>query len=73
MSIVTTKGQATIPKSVRDFLGVIPGETNIDFVIVNNHVEVVKKDDYNPFEKVRGITKGKMTTDEIMELTRGKR
>ena len=71
MSIVTIKGQATIPKFVREFLGVIPGETNIDFVIVNDHVEVVKKNQYNPFEKVRGITKGKMSSDEIMELTRG--
>ncbi len=71
MGTVTAKGQATIPKPIRDFLGIVPGETDIDFVIVDDHVEVVKKDTYNPFEKVRGITKGKMTTGEIMEMTRG--
>ncbi|MCR6651411.1 MAG: AbrB/MazE/SpoVT family DNA-binding domain-containing protein [Cellvibrionaceae bacterium] len=70
MSIVTTKGQATIPKSVRDFLGITPGKSDVEFVIVGDHVEVINKDQSNPFAAVRGITKGKMTTDKILELTR---
>jgi antitoxin PrlF len=70
MSNVTTKGQATIPKSIRDFLGITPGKSDVEFVIVGDHVEVINKDRSNPFAAVRGITKGKMTTDEVLELTR---
>ena len=73
MSIVTVKGQATIPKSIRDFLGIIPGDTDVDFVIVGERVELVKKETFNPFDSARGITKGKLSTDEIMDMTRGKR
>lgn len=71
MSIVTAKGQATIPKRIREHLGITPGKTDVDFVVVNNHVELVKKETFNPFEKARGVTKGKLSTDEIMALTRG--
>ena len=71
MSQVTIKGQTTIPKYIREYLGITPGESNVDFVIVDNHVELVNKSAHNPFTKVRGLTKGKMTTDEIMVLTRG--
>jgi len=73
MSIVTIKGQATIPKSIREFLGIIPGDTDVDFVIVGERVELVKKETFNPFDRARGITKGKLSTDEIMDMTRGKR
>jgi len=71
MSVVTTKGQATIPKHIRECLGITPGKTEVDFVIVNNHVELVNLEQYNPFEKARGITKNKLSTDEIMDMTRG--
>jgi AbrB family looped-hinge helix DNA binding protein len=41
---ITSKGQITIPKEVRDRLGVIPGDS-VDFLFENGHVEVrpVKK------------------------------
>lgn len=71
MSIVTKKGQATIPKHIREHLGIIPGKTDVEFVVVDHHVELVKKERFNPFQKARGITKGKLSTDEIMALTRG--
>ncbi len=71
MSIVTAKGQATIPKHIRERLGIIPGKTDVDFIVVNNHVELINKETFNPFVKARGITKGKLSTDEIMGLTRG--
>jgi len=70
MSIVTTKGQATIPKHIRERLDIIPGKTEVDFILVNNHVELVNLERFNPFEKARGITKGKLSTDEIMDMTR---
>jgi len=72
MSIVTTKGQATIPKHIRECLGITPGKSEVDFIIVNNHVELVNLEQFNPFEKARGVTKGKLSTDEIMDMTRGK-
>ncbi len=71
MSIVTTKGQATIPKHIREHLGITPGETDVNFIVVDNHVELVNKATFNPFEKARGVTKGKLSTEEIMALTRG--
>ncbi len=70
MSIVTTKGQATIPKHIRERLHIIPGETKVDFILVDNHVELVNMERFNPFEKARGITRDKLSTDEIMGMTR---
>ena len=70
MSIVTTKGQATIPKHIRDHLSITSGKTNVEFVVVGDHVELVNTESFNPYIKARGITKGKMTTAEIMALTR---
>jgi bifunctional DNA-binding transcriptional regulator/antitoxin component of YhaV-PrlF toxin-antitoxin module len=32
MSIITAKGQATIPKAVIECLGIIPGGTHVDFM-----------------------------------------
>ena len=71
MSTVTSKGQSTIPKPIRDFLGVIPGQSDVEYIIVDNHVEVINNDRVNPFEAFKGLTKNKLSTDQIMELTRG--
>ncbi len=72
MSTVTSKGQATIPKHIREFLKITPGETDIEFVVVDGIVQLINKSTDNPFQRVMGITSGKMTTDEIMEMTRGR-
>ncbi len=72
MSTVTSKGQTTIPKHIRELLNIIPGETNVDFFVIDGNVQLVNQDTYNPFQKVLGITKGRMSTDEIMKLTRGR-
>jgi AbrB family looped-hinge helix DNA binding protein len=69
---VTTKGQVTIPKNVREKLGIIP-ETDIDFQEDNGRFYIVKTT--NPkstqkFKRFRGIATAKMTTEEIMKLTR---
>ena len=69
---VTTKGQVTIPKNVREVLGIIP-ETEIDFREVNGKfyiVKVNKPQATKQFKKLRGIATAKMSTDEIMNLTR---
>ncbi|QND54088.1 AbrB/MazE/SpoVT family DNA-binding domain-containing protein [Phyllobacterium sp. 628] len=75
MTTVTTKGQVTIPKPVRDLLGIVPG-SRVDFrrdadgnVVL---VPVKKKSAASMFEKLRGHAGKGLSTDEIMALTRGK-
>jgi AbrB family looped-hinge helix DNA binding protein len=71
---VTTKGQVTIPQHVRKKLGIVPS-SEIDFVEEKGKVYIVKKKgsgpDENVFRRLRGIASVKMSTEEIMSLTRG--
>jgi len=69
---VTAKGQVTIPKNVREELGIKPG-TNIDFREDNGRFYIVRITEptvTGKFNKLRGIPTAKMTTNEIMTLTR---
>ncbi len=71
---VTTKGQVTIPQHIREKLRITPA-TEVDFIEEKNRVYLVKRKGKNittrRFRKLRGIATVKMTTDEIMALTRG--
>jgi AbrB family looped-hinge helix DNA binding protein len=73
---VTTKGQVTIPQHIREKLGITPS-TEIDFVEKGGRVYLVKKKGRKiptrKFKKLRGVATVKMTTDEIMALTRAGR
>ena len=73
-SRVTSKGQVTIPKPVRDRLGIKPGSI-VDFQLApDGNVVLVKlgaKRRKSRFESVLGILGPGLTTDEIMALTRG--
>jgi len=70
---VTTKGQVTIPQSIREKMGITPA-TEVDFIEKEGRVYLVKKKAANSgshkFRSLRGIATVKMTTDEIMALTR---
>lgn len=69
---VTTKGQVTIPRKVREILGIIP-ETNVDFLEENGRFYIVKSPNnkaVKKFDKLRGIATARMSTDEILGLTR---
>ncbi len=69
---VTTKGQVTIPRDVREALGIVP-ETEIEFVEDTGRFYIVKTDGpikVGKFKKLRGIATAKMSTDEIMSFTR---
>jgi AbrB family looped-hinge helix DNA binding protein len=75
---VTTKGQVTIPKEVRDLLGIKPGSAVTFEVAEDGRVVLNKAGRRGPatrppsrFEKLRGRATAGMTTDEIMALTRG--
>jgi AbrB family looped-hinge helix DNA binding protein len=76
---VTSKGQVTIPKKVRELLGIGPG-TSVDFLPVpDGRVMLVKKAGgagtarrkRSRFEAIRGSATVRMSTEEIMALTRG--
>ncbi len=73
---MTSKGQVTIPKSVRDALGLRPG-ASVDFVLnESGRFELragrrLRRPKPGRFAALRGIGKLKMTTDEILKLTRG--
>ena len=71
---VTTKGQVTIPQEIREKMGITPS-VEIDFIEEKNRIYLVKREGRTKatrkFSKLRGIANVKMTTDEIMALTRG--
>ena len=70
---VTTKGQVTIPQEIREKLGITPA-VEIDFLEEEGRDYLVKRigqpKNIHKFRKLRGIASVKMTTDEIMALTR---
>ena len=72
---VTTKGQVTIPQHIREKLGIGP-RSEVDFREEDGKVYLEKaQESTNPassrFRRYRGVATVKMTTDEIMDLTRG--
>jgi antitoxin PrlF len=70
---VTRKGQVTIPKRVRDHLGIEPGSIVEFEVAPDGRIVLVKQGAPQPsrFDKVRGTAPTKLTTDELMALLRG--
>lgn len=79
---ITSKGQITIPKAVRDRAG-ITSATELDVLIQDGKIviEKIALDDQEKrrrmrefeewLERVRGTGDSGLTTDEIMEMTRG--
>jgi len=74
MTTVTSKGQVTIPKAVRDHLGIVPG-SKVGFRRAKDGSIVLVREDgqraASRFEKLRGSAGPGPSTDEIMALTRG--
>lgn len=73
---VTTKGQVTIPKRIRDLLGISPGSI-VEFELTAGGTVLLRHGKRKParptrrFATLRGAATVKMSTDEIMALTRG--
>ncbi|HYZ31395.1 MAG TPA: AbrB/MazE/SpoVT family DNA-binding domain-containing protein [Crenalkalicoccus sp.] len=74
---VTVKGQVTIPKAIRDRLGLVPG-SEVEFAIEpDGRVLLRKAGPTEPSSRSRFAEARRapgwngMTTDEIMRLTRG--
>lgn len=75
MPRVTTKGQVTIPKRIRDALGIRPGD-EIDFEETENGYVIQKEapttaNGNDPFEKYRGAANSNETMPERMRRLRG--
>lgn len=72
---LTSKGQVTIPKQIRDALGMLPG-CSVDFAVNTEGDVVIHKvgKHANPapdrFEAARGKADMKWRTDELMALLR---
>ncbi len=74
MTTLTSKGQVTIPKPVRDRLGVKPGDEVAFEMTADGKVTIVRakgKPARSRFAALRGHAGKGMTTDQIMALTRG--
>ena len=72
--LITSKGQITIPKEFRDALGLLP-HTDVEFEQVGDELRVRKANKQsvrgkNLIEAMAGKGTVKMSTDEIMKLTR---
>ena len=72
---ISSKGQITIPREIRESTGLLP-YTEVEFIVKGNAVQIVRSS--------KGVTRGarivqrlrqsvspRMSTDEIMKLTRG--
>ena len=75
---ITSKGQVTIPQEIREKLGLLP-HTEVVFEIDGTAVRIrrVGKREAGRgrrlVERMRGRADVRMSTDEIMALTRGRR
>jgi AbrB family looped-hinge helix DNA binding protein len=75
---ITSKGQVTIPQDIREAAGLLPN-TEVEFVYEGDVVSIVKAADAKRATRGGRVTatlrehgKGvRMSTDEIMALTRG--
>jgi AbrB family looped-hinge helix DNA binding protein len=75
---ITSKGQVTIPKWVREAAGLVPG-TEVEFIVEADGVRLVKangqsrrtRGDLAIEHLRRNAGSVSMTTDELMALTRG--
>ncbi len=74
--LVTSKGQITIPIALRNKLGLLPNTEVAFFVygykLIVKRVEGPSRRGNAVIESMRGRATTRLTTDEIMALTRGK-
>ncbi len=70
---ITTKGQVTIPQHIREKHGLMP-HTEIDIIEEGAKIVIVrtkKSRHSDQFSRLRGTATVRMSTDEILRLTRG--
>jgi AbrB family looped-hinge helix DNA binding protein len=76
---ITSKGQVTIPQSLRDRFGLLPN-TEVEFVVTRDGKELRLVKSTNPskrgrmlVERLRGRGTGRRSTDELLKLMRSER
>ncbi|MGA3080493.1 MAG: AbrB/MazE/SpoVT family DNA-binding domain-containing protein [Terracidiphilus sp.] len=77
---ITSKGQVTIPQQVRLRLGLLP-HTEVEFELADDHARIRKARPSGgasaraqaALHVLRGSASSRLSTDEIMGLTRGSR
>jgi bifunctional DNA-binding transcriptional regulator/antitoxin component of YhaV-PrlF toxin-antitoxin module len=72
---ITSKGQVTIPLDLRTQFGFLPN-TDVEFIAEKGVLKLVKPrapsgKGKRLIEKMRGRGNGRLSTNEIMKLTRG--
>jgi AbrB family looped-hinge helix DNA binding protein len=75
---ITSKGQVTIPQEIRIRLGLLP-HTRVEFELAGDHARIRKAEQGAgdgargrlAIQALRGTADLRMSTDEIMALTRG--
>lgn len=74
---ITSKGQVTIPQRIRERFGFLPN-TEVEFVVEGDQVRLIKKTPSTgegrgrrAVQLLRASGKVRMSTDEILALTRG--
>jgi AbrB family looped-hinge helix DNA binding protein len=72
---ITSKGQVTIPREIREALGIVPS-SEVEFVREGNRVWLRKRRPgavrgRSLVARMRGRATARMSTEEIMRLTRG--
>ena len=75
MATVTSKGQVTLPKAIRDALGIGPG-AEVEFELAEGKVILRKRVPAEIFQRWEGYLRGRLpagSVDEMMELLRGER
>jgi AbrB family looped-hinge helix DNA binding protein len=76
---ITSKGQVTIPQEIRNRLGLLP-HTKVEFELAGDHARIRKARHPSgesirgrlALDALRGTADVRMSTDEILALTRGK-
>jgi len=69
-AVVSEKGQVTIPKPLRDSLGIRAGET-LEFAEERGRLVAIKAAGGDPVDAVYGILDLGRSTDELIEELRG--
>jgi AbrB family looped-hinge helix DNA binding protein len=74
---ITSKGQVTIPVEIREQLGLLP-DSEVEFEVEGNAVRIRKVRGKRKsargrsiVQRLRGKATARMTTDQIMAMTRG--
>ncbi len=69
-SVLAERGQVTIPKAIRDKLGLKPG-TRLRFELDKGKILISKEISKDPIERVRGILPYVKPSDQLIAELRG--